>query len=73
MKKLTTKEIITLMEDGAVLRKTYCRYSYWTLTTKDGLKIWWLREGSPESAKSKIKYDIIEQDKTGYTIKLKSN
>ncbi len=71
MAKLTTSEIINHMQNGAILRKTYCVHSYWSLFLVDGTRIWNMRKGSPESAKSKINYEIIEQDKTGYSIKIK--
>lgn len=71
MKKLTTSEIIKHMENGATLRKVYCVYSYWELILNDGTRIWNLREGSAQSAKSKIKYDLISNDKSGFVIKMK--
>lgn len=74
MSKLTTNEIIKHMEDGAILKKVYGVYSYWNLTLKDGTSIIGgrLRKRSPESAKAKINYEIIQSDKTGYSLKIKS-
>lgn len=74
MKKLTTQDIINHLNDGAVLQKVYCVYSYWRLILADGTIIYdgVMRKGSPESAKSKIQYEIIEQNKNGYSIKIKN-
>lgn len=70
MSKLTTKEIVNLLNEGAILRKTYGVYSYWSLYTSCGKTIYNFRKGSPEAAKSQIKYQIVEQDKSGFSIKL---
>jgi hypothetical protein len=69
--KLNTKDIINHMENGATLRKTYCVYSYWSLYLLDGTRLYNFRKNAPESAKSKISYNIISQDKTGYSITIK--
>lgn len=71
MQKLTSNDIINYLKNGATLTKVYAVYSYWTLNTIDGKSIYNFRKGSPELAKSKIQYEIIKQDKTGYTIKIK--
>lgn len=71
MKKLKTQDIINHMTNGAILTKVYGVYSYWVLTTTDGDKIYNFIKGSPESAKSKINYELISNDKTGFSIKIK--
>jgi hypothetical protein len=74
MKKLTTNDIIMHMEDGAILRKEYGVYSHWNLILKDGRTIsgGHLRKRSPECVRAKVKCEIIESDKTGYSLKLKN-
>ena len=63
-------------QNGAILRKEYGMYSYWSLHLKDGriISALNLRKKSPELAKGKINSDLIVTfDKTGYSIKIKSN
>lgn len=72
MKKLTTKDIVEHLQNGAILRKTYCVHSYWSLFLSDGTRLYNFRKGSPESAKSKITYEVTQQDKSGYSIRFKS-
>jgi hypothetical protein len=73
--KLTTNDIIMHLEDGAILNRVNAIYnSYWYLLLKDGRKIYCtqMRKNAVYNAKAKIKYDIIAQDKNGYSIKIKN-
>jgi hypothetical protein len=70
-KKLNSADIISHMQNGALLKKTYCVYSYWSLILTDGTIIYNLTKGAPQTAKSKISYDIIQNDKDCLTIKMR--
>jgi len=70
-KKLNSADIISHMKNGALLKKTYCVYSYWSLILSDGTIIYNLTKGAPQTAQSKISYEILNNDKEGFTIKMR--
>ena len=72
MTKLNSQQIINHLNNGAILKKTYCVYSYWSLVLADGSKIYNMIKGAPETAKAKINYDLISNDKSGFSLKLKN-
>ena len=67
-KKLNSKEILEAMQEGALLKKTYSVYSYWTLLLPNGKKHYNFRKGSVESITNLCQ--TIERSKEGYTLKL---
>jgi hypothetical protein len=71
MSKLTAQQIANELRNGAILRRVYGVYSYWVLDLPSGAKIYSLRKGAPEAAKSQIEYIIVEQEKLGFSLKAK--
>ena len=74
MKKLTTNEILTHLQNGATLSKVYCVYSHWVLTLPSGHIIYNMRKGAPDSAMNMAKrsngYEFFNNSKMGFSIRI---
>lgn len=68
--KLTKDQVIEAMENGAILQKTYCVYSYWSLVFPDGKEHYNIRKGAAESARSSKNVVLIEAGKNGVSYQI---
>lgn len=68
--KLNKNQVIEAMENGAILTKNYCVYSYWDLTFPDGSRFYNIRKGAAESAKDSKDVILIEANKNGVSYKI---
>jgi hypothetical protein len=69
-KKLNKKEIISCLQDGAIIEKVYAVYSYYVMIYNDK-KYYAFRQGSVASALNSITAEIFDRTKEGYKIKIK--
>jgi len=68
--KLTKNQVIEAMENGAILTKNYCVYSYWDLTFPDGSRFYNIRKGAAESARASKNVILLEATKNGSSYKI---
>jgi hypothetical protein len=69
-KKLNKKEIISCLQDGAIIEKVYGVYSYYVMIYNDK-KHYAFRQGSVASALNSITTEIFDRSNEGYKIKIK--
>jgi hypothetical protein len=70
--KLTKAQVLEAMENGAILRKTYCVYSYYDLTFPDGTRHFNIRKGAAEgiSARTTKNVILLESNSKGIAYKM---
>jgi hypothetical protein len=74
MAKLTKKEILEAMSQGAVLSRHYGVYGYWDLTYPDGTRQFNLRKGSADGISERLMKNIVlvSRGKEGYSYRMES-
>jgi midasin (ATPase involved in ribosome maturation) len=69
-KRLKTKEIVSLLEDGAILQKVYERFEYFCLEYKE-IKYYNFVNGSINRIIDSYKWVTIEQNLYGWKAQIK--
>jgi len=73
--KLNKAQVLEAMSNGAILKKTYCVYSYYDLTFPDGTVHYNIRKGAAEGISQRTIKNVvlINADKNGISYKMNNN